>query len=174
MNWAKRHTGSKKKIFLASAIAAIIVISSMSGINCLGTNSKVFSANGLSITLPKSFAEKEDSNYSAIYQSQNTVVSVAREDDPSLAQAGALTNVSIIGFTEKLISMFQVDTMPTIGYGLIFFTYDKTISEKSFTYFATVFTGNNAYWLVQFSCETKDYDKLEQKFIGWAQTVSFS
>lgn len=48
--------------------------------------------------------------------------------------------------------------------GLVYFTYEKSNNGKDYKYYATVFKGTDAYWLIQFACEVDDFDKFLPDF----------
>ena len=58
--------------------------------------------------------------------------------------------------------------------GLVYFTYEKSNNGKDYKYYATVFKGTDAYWLIQFACEVDDFDKFLPDFQKWAKSVKFS
>ena len=57
--------------------------------------------------------------------------------------------------------------------GLTCFTYEKEQNGKNFEYYATVFKGPDAYWLIQFACETENFDDFLPDFQKWANSVTF-
>ena len=57
--------------------------------------------------------------------------------------------------------------------GLTYFEYEKEVSGKNYKYFACAFKADDAYWLIHFYCETKNYDDLSETFVKWAKTVTF-
>jgi len=38
----------------------------------------------------------------------------------------------------------------------------------------TVYRGSDAYWMVTFACETKNYAAAEAQFLKWADSVEVS
>ena len=60
--------------------------------------------------------------------------------------------------------------------GLTEFEYEFTNpnTKDTYTYFSFVYKADDAFWLVQFACDVKDYNEYKPYFIEWAKTVDVS
>ena len=54
-----------------------------------------------------------------------------------------------------------------------YFVYEKTVSDKRYFYLATTHKSKDAFWLIQFCCDQKDKDEFQEKFLEWADTITF-
>ena len=55
----------------------------------------------------------------------------------------------------------------------IYFSYEKSMSGKTFYYLATTHKAEDAFWLIQFACDKDDKDEFKDKFLDWADTITF-
>ena len=137
-----------------------------------GTKEKVFSKAGMEITLTEDFYEKDMAAYTAYYESKTSIVLSIKEEFTIFENAGISTDISLREYAEMVLTNNVKNNIEvTEKDGLTFFEFDKTANGKDFTYFAVVFRGDDAYWLFQFACETKNYDKLSKDFIAYAKSV---
>ena len=58
--------------------------------------------------------------------------------------------------------------------GVTYLEYTAESDGDTFKYFAAVFKGSDAFWLVQFACDVEEYDGYKSYFISWAKTVEFA
>ena len=55
--------------------------------------------------------------------------------------------------------------------GLVYFTYEKKVAAKRFSYYAFAFEGSEDFWLIQFAIPAKKQAKLEEELWAFAATV---
>jgi len=66
----------------------------------------------------------------------------------------------------------QLDTSINENGGLTSFTFEKHLNGKDYRYFEVVYEGDDAFWLLQFSCDNTKYESLKSKMIQYAKSVN--
>lgn len=129
---------------------------------------KTFAKAGLSITLTDEFNEKDQRSYTACYDSAHVAVFVLKEEFTLLQ---GLEDASLDDYCALVIENNNKDSAIQKEGGLTYFVFEFSANGKEYTYFCPVFKGSDAFWLVQFSCVTSEYNDYLEKFIAWANTV---
>jgi hypothetical protein len=135
---------------------------------------KTFTAEGMSITLNENFSKDAVDMFTACYSSGEAAVFALKEpftlmdglENYTLEQYGQLV-LQTNGMTD-----FELQTVD----GILYFEYeaDNEADKTTYYYFSTLHKATDAFWLVQFACDTKDAEELNPSFIQWAKSVSFS
>ena len=176
-NIVNRKHGTRKGLLIL--IAAIIVgtVFGYSITSNLFSNktpeSKVFSSNGMTITLTDEFVKTDVENYTVAYDSKNVAVFALKEafaladgfQDYTLEQYGDLV------LQNNNLSSSKIEDKE----GLTGFEYEFTNpdTKDTYKYFSFVYKSNDAFWLVQFATLTENVDKYSSKINEWAKTISF-
>lgn len=136
-------------------------------------STKTYTVNGISVTMNDSFYEKDLVSQTAYLESQNAIFTALKEEFTELEAVGITKDSTLKDYAEavKAANSFTGNIIEKDG--LVYFTYEKDISGKSFFYLATVYKTDDAFWLVNFACESKNKEEFEPKFIEWAKTVEF-
>lgn len=147
---------------VAVAVAATTVYA------CLNPNSteKVFSKSGLSITLTEDFREEDYLSFTATYESKNVLVIALKEEYVLFED-----KISLEEYAQLVIDVNQIDADVKKTDGLINFSYIAQANGKNYKYFAVVYEGSDAFWMVQFACENEKYDELESTILQYAKSV---
>ena len=161
-----------KKIF--SLILSLLLILSMLT-SCM-VKPKDFAWNGLNITLDSSFKVVEVDNESAAYACYRKmyVVVITYENIQDLVDLGYDADMTLQEYGELSIEANEFDSTVLTEDGITYYTYTADIDGDEFTYMATIHRQGNAFWLVNFSTETKKFEKSKSQFIEWAKTVAYS
>lgn len=130
---------------------------------------KTFSAAGMTITLTTKFKEVENINFTACYE-RNDVLVVMRKEEFSLLGTSKYT---VQEYAWEVIDLNGRDSYTKNEEDYVSFTYEATAGGKDFYYYNTCFKTHDAYWLIQFACETKSVDKLQDDFEKWANSIVF-
>ena len=130
-----------------------------------------YSIEGLIITLPGDFIQEELQGQTAYFESNEAIAVILKEEFTTFEAIGISTDMSLVEYAELLMELYGHEGDIYELEGLIFFEYEATITGTDFSYFATVFRGDDAYWMVQFACLSDDYDELCEEFVEWALTV---
>ena len=134
---------------------------------------KEFSKSGMTITLTDGFVEKDLVSQTAYYESTKAIVTALKEEFSLFEQAG-YEDMTLEEYGNLVLTTNSFDTEMQHKNGLSYFTYEKSVSGKDFKYFATVFEGSDAFWLIQFASEQKNFDTFQPKFEKWANSVKFT
>lgn len=162
-----------KRRLIALACVMVMAVSMLAG--CGGAKAKEFSKAGMSITLTTAFTEKEMATQTAYYESQKAVVTCLKEEYSLLEDEGmSADDVTLEQYAEAVITLNGLDSEVQTEDGLTYIRYDKSLNGKDFSYYATCFKGTDAFWLIQFACESKNFDTMHDTFKTWAKSVKFS
>ncbi len=131
---------------------------------------KVFTCDEMQITLTDEFGETDYFGYKTVYKSQKSVVFVLKE---SFADYPILRNLTLEEYCQAVIEANKGTAAVETEDGLTYFDYEETVDGDEIYYLAVVYRAENAFWLVQFSCDQKNVEKLRPDFIKWAQSVAF-
>jgi hypothetical protein len=162
-----------KALIILGIITLSLFIMLVIGVSSLPPQEKVFSKAGLSITLTEQFNEKSHITHTAYYESRTAVVVTLKEEFTVFEALGVSPDISLKEYAELIILGNKHRSSVIEREGLVYFEYTANTSGKEFSYFSVVYRASDAYWLVQFMCESKDYDKLFPQFLDWAKTVRF-
>ncbi len=137
---------------------------------------KVFSANGMTVTLTKAFHEEEMANYSNVYSSPKVLVLALKEgfdlaeglDGLSVSEYAQLAADSNRQAGRKISSVTTVEGIP-------YFHYDFTNTEeqRTYSYHTFMFKGPDAFWLIQFITTQDQSDELYPDIVKWAKSIRF-
>ena len=132
---------------------------------------KKFSKAGVTITLTDKFIEKELVSQTAYFESTQMVVTLLKEEFTLLA---GLENWTLKKYAETTISGngLTAEVVETEK-SYVYFEYEKTVSGNDYKYLATCHKADDAFWLIQFGCFSKNYDKLQEDMFKYADSVTF-
>lgn len=163
-----------KKIVLI-ILSAVLLLSAVSCTDLLKPQEKVFSSNGMSITLTTEFNEASIEGYTVCYESKDVAVFILKE---AFSLQAGLENQTVDYYAELVrnANMSKAPGEIKKYNGLTYLEYDHLNEEKGVTYryFTTMFKGTDAFWLVQFACDKNEFADKRQDFINWANTVAFA
>jgi|GEM_PF-285432 len=134
---------------------------------------KVFSWNGMTITLPDDFVEVDDHLYSSdkhdvaitCNKTEFTTTGVWKATMP-LEEYADWMSVTVM-LNAQLSYIPEIVTKD----GLVYFYWSIPLGGKQFSYLTVAYKGDDAFWLFSFVCETRLYSNLFDLFIEWAKTV---
>lgn len=138
----------------------------------LASNPQEFSKAGLTITLTQDFHEMEVVSQTATYFTPECVVTSLKEEFTLFEQNDLPTDISLKEYAEIIISNNALDTKIEGNESRPCFVYGRQANGKDYTYLATVFKGSDAFWMVTFACESKNYASSQEQFIEWADTIT--
>ena len=102
----------------------------------------------------------------------DSIVVMLKEEFTLFEEAG-YEDMTLSEYADLVIQANSLSAERKEEEGLTCFTYEKEQNGKNFEYYATVFKGPDAYWLIQFACETKNFDDFLPDFQKWAKSVTF-
>ena len=172
-----RKKGSKKGLII---LCASVIIGAIVGY-AVGSNlfsgskaeSKVFTENGMSITLTDEFKQVQMENYTNSYDSAEVAVFALKED---FALVDGFENYTLEQYGNLVLQNNNLSSSELKNVdGLTRFEYESTNSDTkdTYKYFAFVYKSNDAFWLVQFATLTENADDYNAQIVEWAKTISF-
>ncbi|MCL2677850.1 MAG: hypothetical protein FWE85_02220 [Clostridiales bacterium] len=176
----KKHSGKQekapgKKHSRRIVFALVIMLPIILLAGCLNlSDEKTFTTAdvGLSITLTSRFVEQDLAVWTAYYSSTTSIVTVLKEEFHLFDQHGHdAADLTPEDYARLVIESNREPCDVEKVEGLTTFTYERRVNGKDFKYFAVTFKGPDAFWLVQFGCDRKNFDKFQAQFIEWAKTV---
>lgn len=162
------------KRFLALACALVLALGILGG--CSASSKEFDTEAGMTITLPGSFNKKDMEGQTAYFESPTAIVTALKETFDELSAAGLdlSADSTVDEYGQIIIEGNGLSGSLEDKDGVKCFKYEQTVSGTDFSYLGTVTKGPDAFWLVQFACETKNYDKFESDFIKWAKSMKFA
>lgn len=165
---------ARKLVMVISCIAVFGIIFGFKFFSQAHSTPKSFSKAGLSILLTDDFIETDIINQTVCYQSKSTVVTVLKQEYTLLEDAGSSRNITLTQFAQMALDNNKKTAEILQTGDFVHFRYNSASNGKEYTLLAFVFRGSNAFWLVQFGCESKYYDKNKNQFFDWAKTITVS
>ncbi len=136
---------------------------------------KVFSSNGMNITLTSAFKKSKVEGYTVVYDSPEIAVFGLREDYAYVAQLKDMTLSEYADIIYKNNSSKSPKPVSTVdGLTVIEYEFHNEELDKNYSYFTVMFKCDDCFWMVQFACETENYEANRPYFINWAKTITFS
>jgi len=172
-----RKKGAKKGLLvLCIAIIAGALVGYIFGSGLFSgakAKPKVFSENGMSITLTNEFKQTKTESYTNCYDSAHVAVFALKE---SFALAKDFEKYTVEQYGELVLQSNNLSSSKLKDIdGLTGFEYESTNpdTKETFKYVSFVYKSKDAFWLVQFAVRTADIDEYGAKITDWAKTVSF-
>lgn len=136
---------------------------------------QVFSAEGMQITLTDAFTESAMEGYTACFDSREVAVFVLKEP---FSLGEGLDELALADYAQMVLEANRsksADRIEEIG-GRPFMEYAfyNNETEEEYTYLAAMYKGPDAFWMVQFSCRTEQYERYRPFFLEWAETVELA
>lgn len=173
-----RKKGSKKgKIVLITAIIIGAIIGFIIGIGpSLSADSqpKIFSAEGMQITLTEEFKEQSINGFTACFDSKSMAVLTLKE--PFSIMDG-FEDYTIDQYAELVIKNNNKNPESVKKEnGLTYFEYTGLNPNNNVTYYylTALYKAEDAFWIVTFSCSNDEQEKYKETFIDWAGNVKFT
>lgn len=160
----------KKNIKLLVLVLLVVLIA---GCSLLKEKAKTYSTNGISVTMTDGFALKDLEGVTVYLEGDDAIFTALKEDFSTLEPYGITSASTLKEYASAIVDGNSLTTTIEEKDGLTYFTYTKEISGNSFYYLATVYKTDNAFWLINFACESKGKDTFEPRFLEWAKTVTF-
>jgi len=138
-----------------------------------GAEKQFSSESGFSITLNEHFRETKANGYTACYESSFAVVLVVKEAFEMFGEIGASLNLdSYAQFVlQTNSSKSPSGVIRENGVTYIEYKFYNEEYKTTYWYFTTMFKGDDAFWIVQFSTTEASYRFLRDYFFDWAKTV---
>ncbi len=129
---------------------------------------KVFDKAGMTITLTERFKEFDTDNYTVSYTTDKCAVFALEEaftlfEDPE--------NLTLRDYGQMILDNSGMNETSKLveENGLLYFEYQV----DTYYYMACLYKADDAFWLVQFTCDVDNADAYKPSFTKWAKTVAF-
>ena len=161
--------------FTKILVCVILVVGCLCGCSKIDTltEDQTLTFMDLSITLPGYFEDRLHSDYTAkdtfMYGVYEITVTGVREDKTLFDQVPTLEE-----YGNLLISGNNLSATLQQEDGLTTFTFSLMDGKNSFTHLAAIYEGTGAFWLVQFSCRTENFDDSRESFLTYLKSVTVS
>lgn len=160
----------KRKVFVS--FLALIMCLTLGG--CIfGSKEKTYTSNGISVTMPEGFVEKSIVSQTAYFEGKESLFSALKEEFTTLSVVNLGKDSSLKEYAEAVIKNNKADYEIVEKDGLTYFEYEKSLSGKKYYYLASIYKTDDAFWLVNFACDSSNKAKYQPLFIRWAKTVKF-
>lgn len=159
-------------VFVVVFIASFILGKALMGGFDSEVAEKTYSNSGFTITMEDGFYEKDLITATFYYESQNAGVAVIKEYFEDLSSLEIGSESSLEDYAELISYINEFDNQyEKLNDQIMYYTYDKTISGKDYSYMTAVTKGSNAFWVINLFCEEKNKDTYFPKFEKWLKTV---
>lgn len=167
---AARKKRSRKGIW-------ILILSVIVGL-AIGTgrtqivNSRDFTVDNMTITLPSTFQEEEIEGFTRCFDSRYVGVVVLKE---SAEEYPWLEDYTLEEYGSEVIRNNNLTGSTLTPYGNFrYFTYTALGSDGNhYQYFATVHKDGSDFWLIQFGTLVENFSRHEEKIFQWAASIRF-
>lgn len=133
-----------------------------------------FSVESLTVTLNKSFTQEKHEGFDLYAQSDNIIFSAVEETFHELEYSG-FEILSLKDYCSEILSLNQTSDNELKSRGnYYYFTNEKTVSGASYTYVHCMYEGNSSYWICEFVCKTKHYNRYKDDIFKWADSVTIA
>lgn len=159
----------KKKLLLA--ILLCLLTSIIAGCS---SSPKNFSIDNLTVTLTKEFKEEKSREFDMYIVSDDVVFSAIEETANELETSG----YEISSLNDYCLEIAELNSTPKSAIAkrdnYYYFTNTKTVSGGNYTYIHCMFEGQSSYWICEFVCKTKLYDRYKKDIFSWADSIQIS
>ena len=157
----------KKGILVLTVCFSLIIC----GCSCFNKE-KTYSKYGMTITMTEGFTEKSILNATYYLESTQSLMHALKEEfNPTYLPSTTTLDEYVSLVKRNNYLQAEVETRENEEY--LYFTYEKTVSGKTFFYLATAHKTEDSFWLIQFACNENDKEDFEDKFLKWADTITF-
>lgn len=135
---------------------------------------KMFSSDGMTMTLTDEFAEINSENYTVAYGSEKAAVFALKEP---FTLADGFENNTLEQYADLVIQANNLSSAETKTVdGLTGFVYDVGNEETNdaYRFFSYVYKTDDAFWLVQFVTASQNVEAYTAQITKWAGLVTFS
>lgn len=135
------------------------------------SNPKNFSIGDLTITLNKGFKEQTDSNFDIYLVSDDIIFTAVNESESDVEYSGYEIN-SLKDYSLEIAELNKVNKSSIKQRGNYYYFVNKgTTSGANYTYVHCMFQGRSSYWICEFVCKTKNYDRFKDNIFKWADSI---
>lgn len=167
----KSNTFKKFKASLVLGLVLVILVCTLTGCT---PNPKNFSTTKITITLDESFTQRSATSYE-LYISSEDVSFTAREETMEQLELAGYEIISLQDYAKEIHSLNAAE-----GVSLnqrddyYYFTTSQTANGAKYSYIHCIFEGDNSFWVCQFVFKSKDYKRLSEDVLAWADSIEIT
>ena len=90
-----------------------------------------------------------------------------------IEEKGEETDFDLKGYADYLLKSISVTAEIKTEDGITYFEYSKKPDDIKYNYFVSVYKTEDAFWFIQFSCQSDKINEYRPLFIKWAKSVFF-
>lgn len=156
-----------KKIskILLNTCLIFTAITLLSGCESTELKEKTYSSRGFSITMEDGMVEKDLASSTVYFEGQRVLVSGIKETFEALEVIELSKDSTIEEYAQAVLANNKAEYEIKTDGDLKYFTYENEFSGKPFYYFSAFVKGSDAFWLVNFACETSNKEEYNPYFI---------
>lgn len=163
------HSRSKKNAVITLLLFTLIALS-LSGCQ---SNPKNFTVDEMTITLTDDFKQSKMNDFDAYFASEDVTFSIKIENTSDLEYMGyEITNLKDYANEICILNGINPDKLNQRNQ-YYYFANSATKSGAKYTYLHCMLKNNSDYWICEFVCKAKDYNKLEETMLEWADSIVF-
>lgn len=164
----KTPTNNLQKKQTLLIVLALTLIFSLAG---CGSNPKNFTVSDLTITLNTSFTESKAPDFDVYIKSDAVVFTAVSETMHDLETAG----YEIATLNDYCLEILDLNQTPAKNLqkrnNYYYFTNTKTTSGAKYTYVHCMFESSSSYWVCEFVCKSKHFDRYKDDIFKWADSI---
>lgn len=155
----------KRYIIVALLMTAIFMLSGCA------TSPKTFDTEHISVTLTKEFTNSSMEGFDSYIKSDDVVFTAKQEKIQELEAAGYEIS-SLNDYCMELLSLNNVSSTELKERDdYKYFVNSQTVNGSKYTYVHCMFESKDSFWICEFVCKSKHYDKYEDKIFKWADSI---
>lgn len=155
-----------KKRILCTLLFLIVLFAS----GC-ASDPENYTIGELTITLNKGFEEKSSSSFDLYLVSDDIIFSAVNETQSDVEYSGYEIN-SLKDYSSEIAELNNVSTSSLKQRGeYYYFINSETNSGADYTYVHCMLEGKGSYWICEFVCKTKNYDRFKSAIFEWADSI---
>ena len=159
----------KIKKAVALFLAIILSVSVLAGCSSEPLHAKVFSREGISITLDQSYSLRAVEGVAVCYKNKTNMVALLKEDFDEFTDMGVPT---LKEYTQIIIDNNYSDAKMIEEDGLFAFIIEEKIVEgKKMSYFVACYEEDGVFWIAQIGCAKNKFQKQKENFKKYAKSV---
>ena len=153
-------------------ILAICLIACLMLTACGGTKTKLYSCEGLTIEVPANYKEvtgEAAQQYTFALSNNKTTVMGLREEKAILEALGM--DLTLEEYASVIQSSNNKQMSVSTYNNQIIMEFDSYVDGKPYTYLASVYESEDAFWLIQFASLKSDHEKYRGDFFSQLLSV---
>lgn len=162
----------KKYLSILFVFVAVFMLTACS---TKDSDAKTFTEDDFEITLNKGFEKKTLTGIIHYYENEEMKVGVTvnSESRQAFKNAGIDFPDDVKSYAEFVVTANSLTDSKVVSKGKYAqFSYKRTNNGKEYYYYATTHKAGDAYYLVNFFCESSKASEYQEQFAKWADSIT--